>query len=125
MSNTDPTKTGGEPRCSQMVSSSISVVICCLSAKQEARRSKSKDWLARNQNNVSSGVTYLSADCSVSELALYKSISTCWSRTKRASSHQDVTCTRHDILVAKIVLILRQTINTHSHLLGTILSLLE
>ena len=29
------------------------VVICCFSAKHTALRSKSKDWLARNQNNVS------------------------------------------------------------------------
>jgi len=27
--------------------------ICCYSAKQAALRRKSKDWLARNQNNVS------------------------------------------------------------------------
>jgi len=27
--------------------------ICCLSAKDAALRRKSKDWLARNQNNVS------------------------------------------------------------------------
>ena len=27
--------------------------ICCLSAKHAALRSKSKDWLAQNQNNVS------------------------------------------------------------------------
>ena len=27
--------------------------ICCFSAKYAALRSKSKDWLARNQNNVS------------------------------------------------------------------------
>ena len=27
--------------------------ICCFSAKQAALRRKSKDWLARNQNNVS------------------------------------------------------------------------
>jgi len=27
--------------------------ICCFSAKNAALRSKSKDWLARNQNNVS------------------------------------------------------------------------
>jgi hypothetical protein len=26
---------------------------CCFSAKHAALRSKSKDWLARNQNNVS------------------------------------------------------------------------
>jgi hypothetical protein len=27
--------------------------ICCFSAKQAELRSKNKDWLARNQNNVS------------------------------------------------------------------------
>ena len=27
--------------------------ICCFSAKNAALRGKSKDWLARNQNNVS------------------------------------------------------------------------
>jgi hypothetical protein len=27
--------------------------ICCFSSKQAALRSKSKDWLAQNQNNVS------------------------------------------------------------------------
>ena len=27
--------------------------ICCFSAKHTALRSESKDWLARNQNNVS------------------------------------------------------------------------
>jgi hypothetical protein len=27
--------------------------ICCFSAKHTALRKKSKDWLARNQNNVS------------------------------------------------------------------------
>ena len=27
--------------------------ICCSSAKQAALKGKSKDWLARNQNNVS------------------------------------------------------------------------
>jgi hypothetical protein len=29
--------------------------ICCFSAKHAALRRKSKDWLARNQNNVSEG----------------------------------------------------------------------
>jgi hypothetical protein len=37
--------------------------MCCFSAKHAALRRKSKDWLARNQNNVSSGVTCLPADC--------------------------------------------------------------
>jgi hypothetical protein len=46
------------------------ISICCFSAKQAALRSKSKDWLARNQVNVSSGVTCLSVYCCFSELAL-------------------------------------------------------
>jgi len=36
--------------------------ICCLSAEDTALRSKSKNWLARNQDNVS-GMTCLSMDC--------------------------------------------------------------
>jgi hypothetical protein len=50
---------------------------CCLSTKHAALRSKSKDWLARNQNNVSEWSECvsewsecLSADCCFSELAL-------------------------------------------------------
>ena len=31
--------------------------ICCFSAKHTALRRKSKDWLARNQDNVSEWVT--------------------------------------------------------------------
>jgi hypothetical protein len=56
--------------------------ICCFYAKNAALRRKSKDWLARRQ----SGATCLSADCCFSELALLKSNSACWSRTKRTSS---------------------------------------
>ena len=37
--------------------------ICCFYAKHAALRSKSKDWLTRNKNNVST-------DCCFSELAL-------------------------------------------------------
>ena len=44
--------------------------ICCFSAKHVALRRKSKDWLARNQNNVSSEATCLPVDCCFSELAL-------------------------------------------------------
>ena len=47
--------------------------ICCFSTKHAALRRKSKDWLARNQDNVSGGATCLSANCCCSELALYKS----------------------------------------------------
>jgi hypothetical protein len=42
---------GFEPRSGQTKDCKID--ICCFSAKHAALRSKSKDWLARNQNNVS------------------------------------------------------------------------
>ena len=44
--------------------------ICCFSTKHAALRSKSKDWLARNQNNVSEWSDMSTADCYFSELAL-------------------------------------------------------
>ena len=40
-----------EPRSGQTKHSTIG--ICCFSAKHAALRRKSKDWLTRNQNNVS------------------------------------------------------------------------
>jgi len=69
--------------------------------------------LARNQNNVC-GATCLSADCCFSELALLKSNSTCWSRTKRTSSSSPwkLTCYRHDI--AENLLNWRKTTITQS-----------
>ena len=42
---------GFKPRSGQTKDYKIS--ICCFSAKHAASRRKSKDWLARNQNNVS------------------------------------------------------------------------
>ena len=42
---------GFEPRSSQTNDNKIG--ICCFSAKYASLRRKSKDWLARNQNNVS------------------------------------------------------------------------
>jgi hypothetical protein len=42
---------GFEPRPGQ--TKNYEIAICCFSAKHAALRSKSKDWLARNQNNVS------------------------------------------------------------------------
>ena len=42
---------GFEPRSGQTKDYKIGV--CCFSAKHASLRSKSKDWLARNQNNVS------------------------------------------------------------------------
>ena len=44
--------------------------ICCFSAKHAALRRKSKDWLARNQDNVSEWSDISTADCCFSELAL-------------------------------------------------------
>ena len=58
-----------EPR---LVKPKNKISICYFSAKHEAIRSKSKDWLAWNQNNLSSGEIPLY--CCFSELALYKSI---------------------------------------------------
>ena len=39
-----------EPRSGQ--TKEYKIGICCFSAKHAALRGKSKDWLARNQNNV-------------------------------------------------------------------------
>jgi hypothetical protein len=41
---------GLEPRSGQ--TKDYKIGICCLSAEHAALRSKNKDWLARNQNNV-------------------------------------------------------------------------
>jgi hypothetical protein len=51
--------------------------ICCFSAKHTALRRKSKDWLARNQNNVSQWSDMSTRDCCFNELALKKSNSAC------------------------------------------------
>jgi hypothetical protein len=42
---------GFEPRSGQ--AKNYNIGICCFSAKHAAFRSKSKDWLDRNQNNMS------------------------------------------------------------------------
>jgi hypothetical protein len=42
---------GFEPRSDQ--TKDYEIGICCISAKNAALRRKSKDWLARNQENVS------------------------------------------------------------------------
>jgi hypothetical protein len=44
--------------------------ICCFSSKHAAFRRKSKDWMARNQNNMSEWSDMSTADCCFSELAL-------------------------------------------------------
>jgi hypothetical protein len=46
----------------------LGIGICCFSAKEAALRRKSKDWLARNQNNVSEWSDM--STCCFSELAL-------------------------------------------------------
>ena len=81
-----------DPRSGQ--TKEYKIGICCFSAKHAALRSKSKDWLARNQNNVSEW-----SDISTRQLALWKSNWACWSRTKRtsSSSHWKLTCSRRDI----------------------------
>ena len=47
--------------------------ICCFPAKHAVLRRKGKDWLARNQDNVSEWATCLLADCRLSKLTLLKS----------------------------------------------------
>jgi hypothetical protein len=42
---------GFEPRSGQ--TKDYKIGICCISTKHAALRKRSKDWLARNQNNVS------------------------------------------------------------------------
>jgi hypothetical protein len=42
---------GFDPRSGQ--TKDYAIGICCFSAKHSALRSKSKDWLTRDQNNVS------------------------------------------------------------------------
>jgi hypothetical protein len=46
--------------------------ICCFSTKHAALRSKSKDGLADDQNNVSKWNDMLHVDCCLSELVLCK-----------------------------------------------------
>jgi hypothetical protein len=84
---------GFEPRSGQ--TKDYKIGISCFSAKHAAWWRKSKDWLARNRNNVSDGVTCLPMDC----CSLWKSNSACWSRTKRtsSSSHWKLICSCHDI----------------------------
>ena len=59
---------GFEPRSGQI--KDYKICICCFSAKHASLGSKSKDWLARNQNNVSKWSDMSMRDCGFSELAL-------------------------------------------------------
>jgi len=73
--------------------------ICCFSAKHITLRKNSKDaWLGISII-CPCGPTCLSADCSISELVLWKSNKACWSSTKRtsSSSHWKLACSHNDI----------------------------
>ena len=59
---------GIDPRSGQ--TKDFKIGICCFSAKHAALRSKSKDWLARNQDNVSEWSNMFHADCCFIEQAL-------------------------------------------------------
>ena len=89
--------------------------ICCFSAKHAVLRSLSKDWLVRNQINVSEWSDMSIRGLFFSKLALWKSNSAWWSRTKRtsSSSHWKLTCSRHDI-AEKLRFGLKQHSLTHS-----------
>jgi hypothetical protein len=72
---------GFEPRSGQ--TKNYKIGMCCFSAKHAALRRKSKTGWLGIRIMCPSGATFLSADCCFNELALYKSNSTCWSRTKQ------------------------------------------
>ena len=81
---------GFEPRSGQ--TNDYKIGICCFSTKHVVLRRKGKDWLARNQDNVSSGATCLPTH--------YKNlIKRVGSLLKQTSSlfHLKLTCSRHDI----------------------------
>jgi hypothetical protein len=60
---------GFEPRSGQ--TKDYKIDICCFSTKQAVLRSKIKDWLAQNRNNVSEWSDMsIHGHCCLSELAL-------------------------------------------------------
>jgi hypothetical protein len=62
------------------------IVMCCLLAKHAALRRKCKNWLARNQNNVSERSDMSTRVLLFQWATTIKKNSACWSRTKRTSS---------------------------------------
>ena len=72
------------------------ICICCLSAKHEALRRKSKDWLDRNQNTVSDW-SDMSIHGRVFQWTSSITIQGCWSSTMwtSSSSHWKLICSRH------------------------------
>jgi hypothetical protein len=76
---------GFEPRSGQ--TKDYQIVICCFSPKHAVLRRKSKDWLARYQNNVSEW-----SDMSIQGRLFQPAIIIILS---------NVTCSRHDIVGVK------------------------
>jgi hypothetical protein len=97
---------GFEPRSCQ--TNDYKIGMCCFSTKHAALRNKSKDWLARNQVNVSKW-----SDMSARGQLFQWASTICWSSTKQVSwsSHRNVTCACHDIAEHLLILALN---NNHS-----------
>ena len=79
---------GYEPRSDE--TKDYKIGICRFSTKHTAKkRERAKTGRLVIRIKCPSGATCLSADCCFNELALKKSKSACWSRTKRTSSSSD------------------------------------
>ena len=74
-----------EPRSGQ--TKDFKIGICCFSAKHAALRSKSKDWSARSQYNVSEWGDRSSCGLLLQCASTIKSGSACRSSTKQDTSH--------------------------------------
>ena len=103
---------GFEPRLGH--TKDYKIGICCFSAKHTALRRKSKDWLVRNQNNVSEWSHMSTRRLLFQWTSTIKFQLSCWSSTKHtsSSSHWKLTCSRHD--TAEELLNWRHTKITHS-----------
>ena len=74
--------------------------MCCLSAKHAALRRKSKDGLARNQDNVSEWGDTSNPQIAVSVSQDYKNPTKCVGIGQDGPHHhflEKLTCSRHDI----------------------------
>ena len=83
---------GSEPQSGQ--TKDYKIGICYFSAKHAALSSKSKDWFARNQNNVSEW-SDMSTRGLLFQWASNIKIQLRTTRTS-SSSHWKLTCSRHD-----------------------------
>jgi hypothetical protein len=103
---------GFEPRLGH--TKDYKIGICCFSAKHAALRRKSKDWLVRNQNNVSEWNHMSTRGLLFQWASTIKFQLSCWSSTKHtsSSSHWKLTCSHHD--TAEELLNWRHTKITHS-----------